>query len=183
MPLSKERAKGWYEDLKDWYTREEITFLIELFNYKKDNKELTEDMLNRLLQLEVNELDVIVEHLGKKNLIQFLKVYREKKKISLQEYYKLMRFYIWNEYDYEELYNTSSFRKKYKYPISLFYYLNKDLGLSYRDLEVLSGVGKDTLNSYVNRYCKWRELRSEILSLEAQIRDLKQKRLHISQKF
>jgi hypothetical protein len=182
MSLSQAQKKEMFELLGDDYTSEEIKLLIEIKNEYRSDKKLTKETYNKIMQVGPNRIDIYVEHFEREQLVDFLKMYKKDRYVSIDEYYRLCRFAIWDRSSYEALYHRSSFRKKYGYPVPLFYFLHELLNLSYRDLENLSGLNKDTINRYVNFYEDALELQNKATELRLKASQLEHQKTQIVMK-
>lgn len=157
------------------YTPLQLEIMEELCTIRISGSKLTEEMYNKLIQLETNDLDIVMTSLYDANLYQFLERYRKNHNVSLREYNHLLRFDVCEEFTYEALILKSKFSKKYGYSIRLFYLLNEKVGLSYRELERLSDIGKDTLNKYVKIYKEYTTIEKEIGEVKSTLFSLERK--------
>jgi len=165
-------SESYDEEVNQYFTEEQYKLIREFVRLRDKPNEFRELCKSTLIKLDIADLDYIIMDLLEEQMMIFFEEYRKIKPISLREYYIALRGDIWDYERSERAIWTTKFQKKYKYPLRLFYLLHKHLGYSYRDLEELSRIGKDTLNKYVKLYYKREEIRTQIRDLRDPINEL-----------
>lgn len=173
-----EKCHAWE---REHFTPQQLKLLKKLRNIGPE-RELSEELFDEICHLDENSFDVIIGEMAGDVLFKFLIMYGKHNPLSLNEYAYFLRFETYNVKTYDALILTSKFRKNYGHSIRLFYILNHKLGISYRDLEKLSDIGKDTLNTYVNRYVEWLKINKKIDTLRARLYKIEIERWQLEKK-
>jgi hypothetical protein len=180
MPMSQNNRSKWE---RERYSEEILNLSDRIRELESEGKDLPKDLYNEIKKLDDYQLNFILDVLDGDIMIDFIKMYMEENPVSMDLLASFFRYYWFNEFSYRSLMISSKFHKKYGYSVKLFYVLNQKVDISYRDLEDLSGIGKDTINRYVNYYKDWLELDDKIRDLKRKLSDLERKRFKISEKF
>lgn len=177
MPLSKEEEKKWRRSYLEYYKGENpqiaADLYIDLHNLEEDKMKFTEEIYNRIENLNEYDYEEIMAGICVDYLCDYLSMYRKNKRLSMKRIKALFKNNLMFEDEYLFRWTESKFKSKYNIPIQIFYLLNEKIGIPYRELEIISGIGKDTINSNIKFYKDYLKAKEEEDEIHSTLRRAK----------